>query len=209
LPGDHHPTRTTVSFDTIARPEIEISRDDRRRRNRHGSYAVWLTGLSGSGKSTLARRLERILFQRGCQVFVLDGDILRRGINHRLGFSRQDRDENIRRAAEIAALFVEAGLIVIGAFITPYEAVRDKIKEIISGENLYEIYLRCPLSVCEKRDPKGLYKKARNGLIKNFTGLDDPFEPPRDASLTIDTDRLTESEATAAILNFLLQKGLL
>jgi adenylylsulfate kinase len=181
----------------------KVSLEDRERRNQHQSYILWLTGLSGSGKTTLARELERILFERGYQVIVLDGDNVRHGLCSDLGFSREDRTENIRRIREIAKLIMQAGMIPITAFISPYREDRNQLRESLPPGKMIEIYLKCPLEECERRDVKGLYKKARAGIIKNFTGIDDPFEPPENPEIAIDTKDLTVSESVQAILDYL------
>ena len=145
--------------------------------NRHCGGILWLTGLSGAGKSTLARELERVLRARGWHAFVLDGDTLRKGLNADLGFSPQDRAENIRRSGEVAGLFAEAGIIAISAFISPYRADRDRVR-MAHAAVFHEIYISAPLEVCEARDPKGLYRRARAGQIAQFTGVSAPYEPP-------------------------------
>src|SRR6266705_5677266 len=157
----------------------------RARRNGHAGAVIWLTGLSGSGKSTLAAELERALFEQGKQVCVLDGDDLRRGLCSDLGFSPEDRKENIRRAGEVAKLFAEAGFICIAAFISPYGSERELARGIAPEGKFLEVYLNAPLEVCEQRDPKGLYAKARTGAIKDFTGISAPYEPPLKTELEL------------------------
>ncbi len=169
-------------------------------RNRHTGAVVWFTGLSGSGKSTLAGLLERALFEQGKQVCVLDGDNLRRGLCSDLTFSPDDRKENIRRAGEVAKLFAEAGLICIAAFISPYRSERELARGIAPEGKFLEVYLNAPLEVCEQRDPKGLYVKARSGEIKNFTGVSAPYEPPRKPDLELRTDLLSINECVALVL---------
>lgn len=161
---------------------------------------IWLTGLSGSGKSTVAMNLEAALHERGHSCFVLDGDNVRHGLCSDLGFSSRDRSENIRRVAEVAALMNDAGLIVITAFISPFRADRATARKIIGPERFMEVYLNAPLSVCEDRDPKGLYKKARAGKIPDFTGIDSPYEAPEMPDLVVETDKLTVESAVDAIL---------
>ncbi|HZM32909.1 MAG TPA: adenylyl-sulfate kinase [Burkholderiales bacterium] len=163
-----------------------VDEGQRNRRNRHGGGILWLTGLSASGKSTLAVELERALFARGCQVFLLDGDNVRQGLSADLGFSPKDRAENIRRIGEVAALFAEAGSIVITAFISPYRADRDRIRAR-HGRYFHEVYLDAPVEVCERRDPKGIYKRARAGEVKEFTGVSAPYEPPQQPELVLHT----------------------
>lgn len=183
-----------------------ITTSERSRRNRHRGGVVWFTGLSGAGKSTLARAVERQLFDRGMQVTVLDGDNLRRGLNSDLGFAPADRVENIRRAAESARLLAEAGLIVIVALISPYRADRAAARRIAleGGCDFAEVFVRAPLAVCEQRDPKQLYKKARAGLIKQFTGIDAPYEEPEDAEIVVRTDEVSVAEATEALVEEVL-----
>lgn len=177
----------------------DISPNARSQQNGHHGGVVWLTGLSGSGKSTLANGLEARLFQRGWQVAVLDGDNIRHGLCDDLGFSDMDRAENIRRVSEVAALFNQAGLICITAFISPFQADRDRARSVV-GAGFSEIYLEAGLDVCESRDPKGLYKKARAGQIKDFTGLSSAYEPPARPEMTLNTgvgqaeDSLTQLE---------------
>lgn len=152
------------------------------------SVVIWMVGLSGSGKSTLAKALEQELHERGRLTQLLDGDNLRTGINNNLGFSESDRVENIRRAAEVAKLFMNCGVVTICSFISPSKELREMAKNIIGAEGYYEVFINCPFEVCEQRDVKGLYKKARNGEIKNFTGLDAPFESPENPALELRTD---------------------
>jgi len=172
----------------------------RARRNGHAGAVVWLTGLSGSGKSTLAAELERALFEQGKQVCVLDGDDLRRGLCSDLGFSPADRRENIRRVGEVAKLFAEAGFICIAAFISPYRSERDLARRICPKGRFLEDYLNAPLEVCERRDPKGLYARARTGELKEFTGISAPYEPPERPDLQLRTDLLSAPECSALLL---------
>ncbi|HZX31713.1 MAG TPA: adenylyl-sulfate kinase [Rhodocyclaceae bacterium] len=162
---------------------------------------IWLTGLSGSGKSTLAFALEKELIDRGRLAYVLDGDNVRHGLNRDLGFSAEDRTENIRRIAEVARLFNDAGLFVIAAFISPYRQDRAAAREIIGNAHFIETYLSTDIDVCEQRDPKGLYKKAREGKIADFTGISAPYEPPEMPELTLDTSRASVSDSVEAIMN--------
>ena len=166
--------------------EHRIARCDRERKNEQRGGVLWLTGLSGAGKSTLAFALEEHLFREGMQVYVLDGDNLRDGLNADLGFSREDRRENIRRAGEVAALFADAGVLCIAAFISPYRTDRAATRDA-APDRFHEVYVRADLATCERRDPKGLYRRARAGEIKNFTAVDDIYEPPEGPSLTVDT----------------------
>ncbi len=176
-----------------------IKREDREKRLRQRAVVLWLTGLSGSGKSTIALALERRLFEQGYFAQVLDGDNIRSGINANLGFSEEDRRENIRRIAEVAKLYLNSGIIVICSFISPTIAIRHLVKAIIGDTDFVEIYINAPLSVCEQRDVKGLYKKARSGEIKNFTGIDAPYEPPLNPTIEIRTDELSVEEAIERI----------
>jgi len=168
------------------------------------SKVIWLTGLSGSGKSTIAQHLERKLFEGGFFAQVLDGDNIRDGINQNLGFSEEDRRENIRRIAEVAKLYLNSGIITINSFISPTIAIRKMAAEIISPDSFIEIYINAPIEVCEKRDVKGLYAKARKGLIKGFTGIDAPYEPPLQPALEVCTDKMDVFQATDCIFDFLL-----
>ena len=181
----------------------QVTRADRERQNKHKSCIIWLTGLSGSGKTTIAQDFEKFLFSQGYQVMVLDGDNVRHGLNSDLGFSQEDRDENIRRIGETAKLLTEAGIIAITAFISPYSKTRDRVREIVPDGDFIEVHIDCSLDECERRDTKGLYKKARAGLIKNFTGIDDPFEAPENPEITIDTEKLTVEQSVKMIINYL------
>lgn len=176
-----------------------LQRSDREKRLGQKAKALWLTGLSGSGKSTIAQALERKFYNEGFYAQVLDGDNIRSGINNNLGFTIEDRKENIRRIAEIAKLYLESGIITINSFISPTIAIRDYAKLIIGEEDFIEIYINAPLAICEKRDVKGLYKKARSGEIKNFTGIDSPYESPTNPTIEIRTDQLTIEEAVDLI----------
>ena len=170
---------------------------------------IWFTGLSGAGKSTLANALEQALVQRGHHSYLLDGDNVRHGLNKDLDFSETGREENIRRIGEVSALFVDAGLIVVTAFISPFRADRNKIRERIGDTQFIEVYVSTSLEECERRDPKGLYVKARAGAIKNFTGIDSPYEPPINPQLSIDTSKVAIGEAVGQIVKYLENKGFL
>ena len=169
---------------------------------------IWFTGLSGSGKSTLAHEVENVLYQRGHLTYVLDGDNIRHGLNKNLGFSPEDRTENIRRIGEVAKLFVDAGVIVMTAFISPYRADRDNARALIDGGRFVEVFVDCALEVCEERDMKGLYKRARAGEIKEFTGISAPYESPIRPEVTLNTDTQSVVESTQLVLDFLEQKKL-
>ena len=176
-----------------------LSREEREQRLRQHSRVLWLTGLSGSGKSTIAQHLERRLFEAGYFAQVLDGDNIRSGINNNLGFSVEDRRENIRRIAEVARLYVQSGIISINSFISPTREIRNMARQIIGTGDFLEIYINAPLEVCEGRDVKGLYKKARAGEIKGFTGIDSPYEAPEEPFLEIRTDQVSVEEAVELI----------
>lgn len=186
-----------------------ITKKDRQKLNGHKSCILWFTGLSGSGKSTLAHKVEEILFEMDIRTYVLDGDNIRMGLNKNLGFSKEDREENIRRIAEVAKLFVDAGIIVLTAFISPYRKDRNLARSLVEKEEFVEIYVKCPLEVCEKRDVKGLYEKARKGIIKQFTGIDDPYEEPENPEIVIETDKQTLEESANKVVSYLNEKGYL
>ena len=172
-------------------------------RNGHRPLVVWFTGLSGSGKSTLAHAAEEALFVKGCYTYILDGDNMRHGLNSDLGFSEEDRRENIRRIGEVAKLFVDAGIIVLAAFISPYREDRDRVRALFEPAEFIEVYVKCDLGTCESRDPKGLYRKARAGQLPQFTGIDSPYEEPQSPEMAIDTSRLTVEESVAAVVAFI------
>ena len=187
-------------FDTI------LNQDQKERLNQQKAVVIWMTGLSGSGKSTLARSLENNLFEMGYLTKLLDGDNLRSGINNNLGFSDEDRTENIRRAAEVSKLFAQCGVVTICSLISPTTAIRSMARDIIGPDLFYEVFINCPLEVCEERDVKGLYAKARNGEIKKFTGIDAPFEDPVDPSLEIRTDLHSIEDCQAQLLDSILPR---
>ncbi len=186
-----------------------VTRDGREGLNGHDSVLLWFTGLSGSGKSTLAHAVEERLHQEGCRTFVLDGDNVRHGLCKDLGFTERDRVENIRRVGETAKLMLEAGVITLTAFISPFRQDRDRVRSLFPHGDFLEVYCRCPLEVCEKRDVKGLYKKARAGEIPHFTGISSPYEEPHSADLVVDTSSLTLEASVAAVLELLMQKGII
>jgi adenylylsulfate kinase len=181
-----------------------IPRESKEEKLNQHSVIVWFTGLSGSGKSTLAIALEEELFERGFLTQILDGDNIRSGINNNLGFSPDDRTENIRRIAEVSKLFLHCGIITLCAFVSPTQEIRHMVRNVVGRENFFEIYVDTPLEVCEQRDVKGLYAKARAGIIKDFTGISAPFERPEDADLLIDTSILSLEECVEMLLNKLL-----
>jgi adenylylsulfate kinase len=183
-----------------------IERPDRNRLNSHKSGLIWLTGLSAAGKSTIAHAVERELFNRGIRTYALDGDNVRHGLNANLGFSPGDRKENIRRIAEVSKLMADAGIFVLAAFISPYKEDRDAVRRLFSGDNFAEIYVKCSIEECERRDPKGQYKKARAGIIKNYTGISAPYEEPDNPDLVIDTEALTVEDSVREVMAFLTKK---
>jgi adenylylsulfate kinase len=189
--------------------EHTVSKDERERISGHRGCTVWFTGLSGSGKSTLANLLEKALWERGVRAFVLDGDNIRHGLNKDLGFSPKDRTENIRRIGEVAKLFTEAGVVNITAFISPYRADRDLVRQIMKAGDFIEVYVHCELDECERRDPKGLYKKARAGQIPEFTGISAPYEAPEKPELTVNTTKETPEQSVEQLLGYLERKGYL
>jgi len=186
--------------------EYTISRSDREKMNQHRSFLIWFTGLSGSGKSTIANLLEKKLHEQKIHTYSLDGDNLRRGLNKALTFSEADRNENLRRTAEVAKLFIDAGTVVIAAFISPYIDMREQIKGIVGKENYMEVFVNTPLDVCEQRDVKGLYKKARSGELKNFTGISSPYETPINPFIEIDTVNESPEQAVQKILFMIKNK---
>ncbi|WP_144553744.1 adenylyl-sulfate kinase [Peribacillus simplex] len=180
-----------------------VTKRDRQSLNKHRSMMIWLTGLSGSGKSTLANLLENILYTEDVRTYLLDGDNLRHGVNRNLGFDTEDRKENIRRAAEVGKLFVDAGVVVIAAVISPFDEDRQVARSIFEDGEFVEVYVKCTLEECELRDPKGLYKKARTGEIQNFTGITQPYEEPKNPELILDTSVLSLDEASKKLLEFI------
>ena len=189
--------------------ESVISYEDRITRNGHKGAILWFTGLSGAGKSTLSNLVEKELFLRRCLTYVLDGDNVRHGLNSDLGFKPEDREENIRRVGEVASLMADSGTICLTAFISPYRVDRQRAREIARPGAFIEIYCRCPLEVCEERDPKGLYRKARAGEISQFTGIDAPYEEPQQAEITVDTDSQSAEESVMQILEYLQDRRIL
>ncbi|MDQ0218926.1 adenylyl-sulfate kinase [Peribacillus cavernae] len=180
-----------------------VSKDDKQKLNQHKSMMIWFTGLSGSGKSTLANALEKVLHAQGIRTYLLDGDNLRHGINKNLGFSLEDRQENIRRIAEVGKLFVDAGVIVLAAAISPFEIDRKAARDLFEASEFIEVYVKCSLDECEIRDPKGLYKKARAGEIKDFTGVSQPYEEPLSPELVLDTSTQSLDETLEQLFIFI------
>ena len=188
----------------------QVEREQREQRRGHRGAVLWFTGLSGSGKSTLAVAAERSLFELGCATYILDGDNVRHGLNEDLGFSPEDRTENIRRIGEVAKLFVDSGCLVLTAFISPYRSDRDRVREIMTGpRDFLEIHVACPLETCESRDPKGLYKKARAGEIPEFTGISAPYEEPLTPELVVRTGELGVEECGSQVVEYLRENGYL
>jgi adenylylsulfate kinase len=183
--------------------DYDISRSKRNKVNGHESFVLWFTGLSGSGKSTIANKVEEELFYKGISTYALDGDNIRSGINKGLGFTKEDRLENLRRIAEVGKLFVDAGIVTIAAFVSPLISDREQVKQIVGEKDLIEIFVDTSLEECEKRDVKGLYKKARAGEIKNFTGIDAPYEAPKHPDLHIKTETTGVDEAVQHIISYL------
>jgi len=193
----------------IVKSRSLVSPADREKLLGQKGATIWLTGLSGSGKSTVAQQLEKHLIEQGRLCYILDGDNVRHGLNRDLGFSMEDRKENIRRIAEVAALMNDAGVIVITSFISPYISDRADAREVIGDESFVEVFIDTPIEVCEQRDPKGLYKKARSGEIQQFTGVSDPYEAPQDAELTIETETTDPTAASELIVDDLKARGLI
>ena len=189
IPHDHHIDKTL-----------------RNESNKHKSFVIWFTGLSGSGKSTVANALEQQLFERKIKTYILDGDNIRTGLNSDLDFTEEGRVENIRRIGEVANLFVEAGLVTLSAFVSPFKEDRERVRATVGADNFIEVFVDCPLEVCEERDVKGLYKKARAGIIKNFTGISSPFEAPDHADVVVHTDKETLEESVLKVLRAVIEK---
>lgn len=193
----------------LVRHPATITREMRQARNKHRGTVVWFTGLSGSGKSTLAHALEKRLFDIGCQTVVLDGDNIRHGLSSDLTFSETDRHENIRRIGEVAKLFAETGLIAITAFISPFRADRERVRGLMPHGDFFEIYVDCPLEVCEARDVKGLYEKARAGKITAYTGISSPYEPPERPECVVNTAEQTQDVCLRQLIQMLALQGVI
>ncbi len=200
---------TETKSKNIVWHQTTITREARESKNKHKGVILWFTGLSGSGKSTVANAVESMLFERGCNTFVLDGDNIRHGLNKDLGFSPEERKENIRRIGEVATLFVDAGIIVCTAFISPYRADREAVRAICPDKSFLEIYVECPLEICEKRDPKGLYQKARAGEISQFTGITAPYEEPENPEIVVSTGSKPVEETAAEVVRYLEENGII
>ncbi len=186
-----------------------VTRDRRAKNNGHKSVIIWLTGLSGAGKSTIAHALEESLYQHGASTYVLDGDNVRHGLCGDLGFSDADRNENIRRIGEISKLFIDAGVIALSAFISPFRADRQRARDLVNKGDFIEVHVKCPLEVCETRDPKGLYKKARAGLIKGYTGISSPYEEPENPEIVIDTSVKSIDQCVEQIIDYLAKNQII
>ncbi|RIV17116.1 adenylyl-sulfate kinase [Alicyclobacillaceae bacterium I2511] len=186
-----------------------VGKQDRRQRNGHESFVLWFTGLSGAGKSTIANLLEQVLFAQGIHTYLLDGDNVRMGLNSDLGFSATERRENIRRVAEVAKLFVDAGVVTLTAFISPYQSDREMARSLFTDTEFVEVYVDCPIEVCATRDPKGLYLRAQSGQIKEFTGVAAPYETPQQPDIVLHTNLQTPLECVQQILGCLVSWGLL
>lgn len=187
----------------------KLTRQERAGIKGHEPCIIWFTGLSASGKSTVANELEYALNKQGMHTYILDGDNIRHGLNKNIGFSAEDRKENIRRIGEVAKLFVDAGVLVITAFISPFKEDRDTVRGLVKPGEFIEIYAKCPISVCAERDPKGLYKKAMAGEIKEFTGISQPYEEPVNPELVVETDKLSVDECVEKVLAYLKSKGII
>lgn len=183
-----------------------VTKKDRREKNKHHSYVLWFTGLSGSGKSTVANAVAKRLYEDQTNSYVLDGDNIRFGINKDLGFSDEDRKENIRRIGEVSKLFVDSGQVVLTAFISPFREDRDRVRALLEENEFVEIYIKCSIEACEARDPKGLYEKARKGIIKDFTGISSPYEEPLKPELIVDTEKHSIEECVEQIVQYLKEK---
>ncbi|GAA0485406.1 adenylyl-sulfate kinase [Salinibacillus aidingensis] len=184
--------------------ESKVTKADREKLNGHKGAVLWFTGLSGSGKSTISVEVEKELHARGIHTYRLDGDNVRHGLNKNLGFSPDDRKENIRRIGEVSKLMVDAGLVTLTAFISPYREDRDNIRELLGDREFIEVFVKASVETCESRDPKGLYKKARAGEIKGFTGIDAPYEEPVNPEITVDTDKQTLEESVQQIVEYFI-----
>ena len=193
----------------LTKQEYSITKSDRIKLNKHNSIVIWFSGLSGSGKSTIANEIETRLFKLNFRTYILDGDNVRNGLNSDLSFSENDRTENIRRVAEVSKLLMEAGTIVLSAFISPFEKDRSLAKHCIGSENFVEVFVDCPIEVCESRDIKGLYKKARLGEISNFTGISSPFEKPTNPHIIVNSDKESIEQSCEKILAYILPKIIL
>ncbi|MFJ7850825.1 adenylyl-sulfate kinase [Peribacillus sp. NPDC097206] len=186
--------------------DASVTKELRRKQNGHESTVIWFTGLSGSGKSTIANAVANELYNRNIRNYVLDGDNIRHGLNKDLGFSEKDRTENIRRIGEVSKLFVDSGQFVLTAFISPFRADRQIVRDLLGEGEFIEVYIKCPLEECEVRDPKGLYDKARKGIIKNFTGIDSPYEEPEHPEIVLESSQFSVEECVEQVIDYLTTK---
>ncbi|MDP1420419.1 adenylyl-sulfate kinase [Peribacillus simplex] len=186
--------------------ETSLTKELRRKQNGHESTVLWFTGLSGSGKSTIANAVAKELYNRNIRSYVLDGDNIRHGLNKDLGFSEEDRTENIRRIGEVSKLFVDSGQFVLTAFISPFRADRQIVRDLLEEGEFIEVYIKCPIEECEVRDPKGLYDKARKGIIKDFTGIDSPYEEPEQPEIILESDQYSIEECVEQVIGYLTVK---
>jgi len=189
--------------------EQSLTKKNRREQNGHNSFVIWFTGLSGSGKSTLANAVAGRLYSDKVRNYVLDGDNVRHGLNKDLGFSETDRTENIRRIGEVAKLFVDSGQVVLTAFISPFQADRKLVRDLLEEKEFIEVYVKCPIDTCEQRDPKGLYEKARQGKIKDFTGISSPYEEPENPEIIIETNNSSIEDSVEQVIQYLKQQDLI
>jgi adenylylsulfate kinase len=196
-----------MSEKNIIRQFHKTTREDRNKLLRNKSFVIWFTGLSGSGKSTLANELEQRLIKNGFLTYILDGDNIRSGLNKDLDFSEEGRKENIRRIGEVTKLMIDSGIVVLTAFISPFREDRQTVRELLGSEDFIEVYVKCPMEVCRERDVKGLYSKALEGKIKNFTGIDSPYEEPEDPDIIIDTSLHSLEESSEMLFNHIKQKS--
>ncbi len=187
----------------------KVTKADREKLLKQKGVLVWFTGLPSSGKSTVSREVEKQLYEMGKLVYVLDGDNIRHGLNANLGFSPEDRKENIRRISEVAKLFADAGVITLTAFISPYKADRERARKLLKDDEFIEVYVKCPVNVCVERDPKGMYKKAINGEIKEFTGISAPYEEPENPEIVLETDKESVGESARKVINYLKTHGVI
>jgi adenylylsulfate kinase len=186
--------------------DTSLTKELRRKQNGHESTVLWFTGLSGSGKSTIANAVAKELYNRNIRSYVLDGDNIRHGLNKDLGFSEEDRTENIRRIGEVSKLFVDSGQFVLTAFISPFRADRQIVRDLLDEGEFIEVYIKCPIEECEVRDPKGLYDKARKGIIKDFTGIDSPYEEPEQPEIILESDQYSIEECVEQVIGYLTAK---
>lgn len=187
----------------------DVSKKARQILQGHKSFVIWFTGLSGSGKSTIANKLDRALYRNSVSTYLLDGDNIRMGLNSDLSFKPEDRAENIRRVGEVARLFVDAGIVVLATFVSPYKKDREFVRSLLNKNEFIEVYVKCNMDTLKARDPKGLYKKALNGEIENFTGISDPYEPPENPNIVVDTTMMSASVCVKQIQNYLYNNGYL